>query len=515
MAQVLARVYEHASPEFLALVLLLVVTVYLATPSSRAEKLLRRLPSPPLRLPIIGHLYLMGPLPHRSLRDLARRYGPDVLLLRLGAVPTLVVSSPRAAKAVLRTHDHVFASRPRSAVTDILFSGGKSTGFAPLGEYWRQARRVVTIHVLTPRKVRANRAAREREVRLVLSRVRAAAAARAEVDLSEVFSFFANDVVCQAVMGRLPREQGRNHLFRELLETNCKLLGGFNLDDYFPSLARWSSWVSAKALNHKKRWDDLLDGLIDRHASTPVGDEQEEDFIDVMLSVQQEYNLSREDIKAILMEMFQAGTDTTAISLDYAMAELLRKPEAMAKLQAEVRSCRAEGKELVTEEDLGGMPYVKAVMKESMRLHAPGPLLVPHASVADCEVVEGHTVPAGTRVLINAWALGRDPGCWGEGADEFVPERFMEGGEDAASDFQGSDFRFLPFGSGRRICPGLNFAVATAEIILANLVYHFDWELPPGTKGGGVDMEESFGMDVHRKEKLLVIPRVPPPQDVV
>ncbi|RLM69788.1 indole-2-monooxygenase-like [Panicum miliaceum] len=503
--QVLAQLYEHATPQSLALVVLLLflAAVRLATPRSRAEKLLSKLPSPPFRLPVIGHLHLVGPLPHRSLRDLAGQHGPDVMLLRLGAVPTVVISSPRAAKAVLRTHDHVFASRPPSAVSDVLFYGSTDVGFAPYGEYWRQARKVVTTHLLTVRKVRSSRVAREQEVRLALARVRAAAAARAAVDLSELFSCFANDVVCQAVTGRLPREQGRNKLFHDLLETNnTKLLGGFNLEEYFPSLARLSV-VSSEAAKHRKRWDDLLDGLIDKHVRKTANGEHEEDFIDVLLSVQEEYSLTRDNIKAILIDMFEAGTDTTYISLDFAMAELMRNPKAMAKLQAEVRRCTGKGKEMVTEEDLSTMRYLKAVMKESMRLHPPASLMIPHFSMAECDDVEGHTIPSGIRVLLNVWALGRDPTCW-ESAEEFMPERFMEEAMDADSDLQGNDFRLLPFGSGRRMCPAIKFTTATFEIILANLIYHFNWELPPGTTGIG--MTETYGINVYRKEKLLLVP---------
>lgn len=203
--------------------------------------------------------------------------------------------------------------------------------------------------------------------------------------------------------------------------------------------------------------------------------------------------------------MVEAGTDTTYIALDYAMAELMRNPRVMTKLQAEVRSCVAKGKEMVTEEDLASMSYLKAVMKEAMRLHPSGALLIPHLSVADCDV-EGYTIPSGTRLIVNAWALGRDPTCW-ENAEEFVPERFLEGATDASCDFQGNDFRFLPFGSGRRMFLGVSFAAATFKIILANLVYHFDWELPEGSNG--VDMAKEFGFDVHRKERLLLIPRLP------
>nr|AAK38082.1 putative cytochrome P450 [Lolium rigidum] len=498
-----AFLHEYASPRALVVaVVLVLVAVHLARSTSRAERLRRKLPCPRFTLPVIGHLHLIGSLPHVGLRDLARKHGPDVMLLRLGAVPTLIVSSPSAARAVLRTHDHVFASRPDTVVGDILFVGSTNVGHSPYGEYWRQVRKIITTHVLTAKKIRANLPYREQEARLALASVREAAAAGTAVDLTHLFSHFAHDMVSQAVAGRIHREDRWGKLFHDLFVGNGQLLGGFNLDDCFPSLARLGIG-SANIAKQRKRWDDLLDEVIDRHTSTPMEKGDEPDFIDVMLSVQDEYKLTRNNIKSILMDMFQAGTDTTFIWLDYAMAELARAPQVMAKLQAEVRRCSTTN-QLLTQEDLSSMSYLKAVMKETMRLHPPGPLLLPHASIADCEV-EGYVVPAGTRVIINVWAIGRHASSW-ERAEEFVPERFLEGSVDANSDFYGNDFRLLPFGSGRRMCPGINFATLTFEIILANLIYHFDWELPEGSPG--VDMTEAFGMDVHRKENLLLVPRV-------
>lgn len=483
--------------------------------STSAGKLLNKLPSPPWKLPVIGHLHhLVGSLPHVTLRDLARKHGHDgLMLLHLGAVPTLIVSSPRAAQAVLRTHDHVFASRPYSAVTDILFYGSSDVAFSPYGEYWRQVKKISTTHLLTVKKVRSYCRARQQEVRLVMAKIGEAAAARTAVDLSDLLNSFTNDIVCHAVSGKFFRDEGRNKLFRELVEANSMLLGGFNLEDYFPSLGRMDvvrRVVCAKAEKVKKKWDELLDRLIDDHATKPqqhLHSDEERDFIDVLLSVQQEYSLTRDNIKAILVVMFEGGTDTSFIVLEYAVVELIQKPQLMAKLQAEVRGSVPKGKEIVTEDDLmiSGMAYLKAVIKETLRLHLPGPLLVPHLSMADCDV-EGYTVPSGTRVIVNGWALGRDASYW-ESAEEFAPERFMEGGSSAGVEYKGNDFHFLPFGTGRRICPGINFAIATVEIMLANLMYHFDWELPEA--GSVIDMAESFGLTLHRKEKLLLVP-VPP-----
>uniref|UniRef100_A0ACD5VJ69 Uncharacterized protein n=1 Tax=Avena sativa TaxID=4498 RepID=A0ACD5VJ69_AVESA len=301
--QAMDHLHEHASPQALVLVVVLfLVAVHFATSTSRAEMLLRKLPSPRLKLPIIGHLHLVGSLPHVSLRELARKHGPDVMLLRLGAVPTLIVSSPSAAKAILRTHDHLFASRPPSSAGEILFSGSTNVANAPYGDYWREIRKIVTTHLLTTNKIRSNLASREQEVRLVLAELRKAAAAGTAVDLSELLSSFAHHVEIQTVLGRLPREAGWSRQFHELLEGNSKILGGFNLDDCFPSLTRLDM-VSAKVAKHKKRWDNLLDDLIDRHARNPVEEDDDKDFIDVLLSVQvqQEYSLTRDNIKSVLM----------------------------------------------------------------------------------------------------------------------------------------------------------------------------------------------------------------------
>jgi cytochrome P450 len=210
--------------------------------------------------------------------------------------------------------------------------------------------------------------------------------------------------------------------------------------------------------------------------------------------------------------MFEAGTDTSFIVLEYAMVRLMQNPHLMTKLQAELRSTipKAKGKladTVVTEDDLAGLAYLKAVIKETLRLHMPAPLLVPHLSMADCEI-NGYVIPSGTRAIINTWALARDPSGW-ESPEEFMPERFMEGGSAAAMDYKGNEFLYLPFGTGRRICPGINFAIVTIEIMLANLMYHFDWKLPHQSVEGGISMDESFGVTVHRTEKLLLLPLVP------
>ena len=206
--------------------------------------------------------------------------------------------------------------------------------------------------------------------------------------------------------------------------------------------------------------------------------------------------------------MFFGGIDTAATVLENTMVDLMKKTRVMKKLQAEVRSIVPKGQEIVSEADLNlnGMAYLRAVIKESLRLRTVTPLLPPHLSMASCSI-DGFVVPAGVRVLINVWAIARDP-CFWEDAEEFVPERFLDGGGAAHVSYWGNDFQFLPFGAGRRQCPGINFGMAQVEVMLANLVHRFDWEMPTGKEAGDIDMSEEFGLVVHRKEKLLLVPKL-------
>uniref|UniRef100_A0ACD5V1J4 Uncharacterized protein n=1 Tax=Avena sativa TaxID=4498 RepID=A0ACD5V1J4_AVESA len=489
------------------LVVLLLIRMITGGKQGDDAKLLSLLPTPPSKLPIIGHLHLMGDLPYVSLAGLATKYGPDLMLVHLGAAPTVVVSSPRAAEAVLRTHDHIFASRPRSRVWDVIMYGQTDSCFSPYGDYFRRARKLVTVHLLNASKVRAQRPAREEEVRGVMGKIGKAAAAGEAVDMSELLHAFVNDLICRAVSGKA---EGLSKLFRELTDVNAALLGGFNILDFLPSLGRLElvrKVACAKALRVRNRWDQLLDKLIDDHSRREDEDEDEDeaeqDFIDVLLSLQEEYGFTRDHIKAILIDMFEAGTDTSYMTLEFAMAELIRKPHLMNKLQEEVRRNVPKGQEMVSEDDLPNMTYLKAVIKETLRLHPPVPLMIPHFSLDAC-AVHGYTIPANTRVVVNAWAIGRHTSNW-EDQNEFQPERFIKTG--ASVDLKApNEFHFLPFGFGRRMCPGLQSASATVEIMLSNLMYRFHWKLPPGLKEEDVDMTEVFGISVSRKEKLLLVP---------
>jgi len=189
----------------------------------------------------------------------------------------------------------------------------------------------------------------------------------------------------------------------------------------------------------------------------------------------------------------------------WAMAELIRRPAMLRKVQEEIRAAVGGGKERVQADDMPKLRYLKMVVKETLRLHPAVPLLLPRETLRHVGIC-GYDVPARTRVLVNAWAIGRDPASWGGAdAEEFDPGRFESGNKDDVG-FGGAHFELVPFGAGRRMCPGMAMGAATVEFTLANLLYCFDWELPEGVRPEDVSMEEAGGLTVHKKTPLLLVP---------
>ncbi|KAF0904994.1 hypothetical protein E2562_039335, partial [Oryza meyeriana var. granulata] len=262
----------------------------------------------------------------------------------------------------------------------------------------------------------------------------------------------------------------------------------------------------------------ILDGIIQEHLERTGSDgigAAGEDLLDVLLRIQKDgglkFPLDMEDVKAIITDIFNAGSETSGTTLAWAIAELIRNPTAMQKATAEVR--RAFAGVGAVSEPLGELQYLHLVIRETLRLHPPLPLLLPRECREPCRVL-GYDVPRGTQVLVNAWALGRDERYWPGGSpEEFRPERFDDGEPAAAVDFRGADFELLPFGAGRRMCPGVAFGLANVELPLASLLFHFDWEVPGMADPTEFDMTEAFGITARRKANLLLRPilRVPVP----
>lgn len=197
-----------------------------------------------------------------------------------------------------------------------------------------------------------------------------------------------------------------------------------------------------------------------------------------------------------MQDMVVGGTDTSSNTIEFAMAELMNKPQIMKKAQQELDSVVGQGN-TVEESHLHKLHYLNAIMKENFRLHPALPLLVPHSPSESC-LIGGYHVPKGARVFVNVWAIHRDPSVW-DNPLEFRPERFLDG----KLDFSGNDFTYFPFGSGRRICAGIAMADRVVMFSLASLLHSFNWKLPAGQK---LDLEEKFGIVLKKKLPLIAVP---------
>ncbi|KAF7046333.1 hypothetical protein CFC21_055365 [Triticum aestivum] len=473
-----------------------------------------RLPPGPWRLPVIGSLHHLAgnPLMHRVMADLAHRLDAPLMYLKLGKVPVMVATSAEAAREIMRTHDVVFATRPCSPTLKIMNSEGLV--FAPYGALWRQLRKICIPELLSMRRVQSFRHIREDEVFRLVAAV-AAVPPMKLVNVSERIAILINDSAVRAMIGERFR---RREEFLQTLEDGVKIASGFSLGDLFPSswLARFISGTTRRAEEFHQKSFELMEYAIKQHeeqrattASASGAVEEGEDLVDVLLRIRKQGGLdvplTMGMIKAVILDLFGAGSETSAITLQWAMSELMRSPNVMRKTQAEVRK-NLQQKLKVTEDDLINLKYLRLVIKETMRLHPAAPLLLPREASEPCKIL-GYDVPKGTTMLVNVWAIGRDPRHW-EDPEEFKPERFESG----MVDFKGTDFEYIPFGAGRRMCPGMMFAQASIEIVLAALLYHFDWELPGGVRPDELDMTEEMGLTVRRKNNLYLhaVVRVPP-----
>ncbi|XP_051149418.1 geraniol 8-hydroxylase-like [Andrographis paniculata] len=464
-----------------------------------------RLPPGPQPWPVVGnifHLMNTSQPPHQSLAKLADTYGP-VMTLRLGSLTTAVISSGAAADAVFRQNDVALAGRMiyESMKGDV--AGDGSLISAQYGPRWRMLRRLCTSEFFSAAAIDATRGARAACVEKMTRRIHDGASQ--PLELGELFFSMAFDLIGILFFSRdmLDPNSGAGAEFFSVTKKFMEFAGRPNVADFFPILRRLDPQGVRKTTQlYVKRGFDIVGKFLERRSaaareSNVRNYRRRKDYVDVLLKYKEDGLLSATAVNVIVFEMFAAGTDTTTSTLEWAMAELLRNREILRRVQAELRS-ETDPQKSLEEDDLDRLPYLRAVIKETLRLHPPLPFLVPRRAAAPCRL-RGFDIPEGTQVLVNAWAIGRDAGAWEEPM-KFRPERFLTAG---AADYRGRSFELIPFGAGRRICPAMPLALRVVPMALGAVLRSFDWLAPPPAE---IDMEESMGITLRKAVPLKAIP---------
>ncbi|TYI70335.1 hypothetical protein E1A91_D08G214500v1 [Gossypium mustelinum] len=406
-----------------------------------------KLPPGPPTIPIFGNLFQLGDEPHRALAKLANIHG-DIMTLKLGQTTTLVLSSAAMAKEILQTHDAISCNRTVPGALRALQHHETGLPWMPVSTTWRNLRKICNLHIFASHKLDANQHLRRSKIEQLLADVRDSSRVGEAIEISTV-------------------------VFKSVREE----LGKPNFGDYFPTLLDNLDLqgIRRRMSIHFGKLMNIFDKLIDERLELKKMDDyiSTNDLLDILLQHSEQDNneeLDRNLIKHLILDLLIAGTNSTSSSLEWAMAELFHNPKALRKARRELQQVIGEGN-LVEESHVTCLPYLQAVVKETMRLHPPIPLLLPRKAQEDIEI-HNFVVPKGARLLINAWAIGRDPNFWEE-PDLFLPERFIR----STIDVKGRDFGLIPFGSGRRICPGLPLAMRMLHLTLGTLIYSFDWNL--------------------------------------
>nr|GMC96651.1 cytochrome P450 82C4-like [Ipomoea batatas] len=486
-----------------------IILKYKSIDKNNGKVLPLRVPEAPGAWPFIGHLHLLhGRLPvARTLGHMADKYGP-IFGLRLGSHPAIVVSSWEVVKECFTTNDLVFATRPRMAVGKYLGYNEALFALAPYGPYWRDIRKLVTVELMTISRLEKLQHVRTSEVEHCIGELHSSCHENGEVNLSEWFEHVTLNITLRLLVGKRFSRIAK-HL-KEVVSRALYLGGVFVPSDAIPSLEWMDIGGYIKGLKEvSKEMDEIIGTWLQEHIRNKKGDDDQSDFMDVMLStLPEDAVISGHDrdtiIKATTLILILTGSESTAETLIWTTSLLLNNPHAIKMAQDEM-DIHVGKDRLVEESDIKNLKYFQAIVKEGLRLYPPGPLSGPREAMEDCKIGKYH-IPKGTRLILNLLKLHRDPRIWSE-PDEFRPERWFKD-EHSSIGYVGKSFEYLPFSGGRRMCPGMNFGLQVVQLTLARLLQGFNISTPMGMP---VDMSEGLGIALPKLTpiQVLLTPRLP------
>ncbi|KAF4377561.1 hypothetical protein G4B88_006841 [Cannabis sativa] len=483
---------------------------------TKNKKHYKNLPPSPPSYPIIGHLHLLKPRVHRIFHSLSAKYG-DVFTLWFGSRRVVVVSSPSAVEECFTKNDIVLANRPPLLMGKHISYNYTTIVAAPYGDHWRNLRRIGAVEIFSTARLNLLLNIRKDEIDRLLRKINRSISSNTDraVEMKSMLTELTFNIVMRMMAGKryygddvTDDEEARK--FREIMKAVFENGGAGNQADFLPILNWVPNSYEKRIEKLAKKTDSFLQGLIDEHRNRKDDDDQNSNLdrntmIDHLLTLQQsqpEY-YTDQIIKGFVLILLLAGTDTSAVTLEWTMSNLLNHPHVLQKLKDELDSQIGQ-QQLVDESDLSKLPYLQNVISETLRLYPAAPLLVPHYSSNDC-TISGFDVPRDTIVLVNAWAIHRDPKLW-EDAEIFKPERFENIGKGSEN---GEGYKLMPFGLGRRSCPGIGLAQRVVGLTLGSLIQCFEWERVSEEK---IDMSENKGLTMPKLVPLeaLCKPLKPP-----
>ncbi|PHT36646.1 Cytochrome 76A2 [Capsicum baccatum] len=478
----------------------------------KTSKCSYKLPPGPPGLPIFGNMFELGTEPYKKMACLKQIYGP-VLWLKVGSsINTMVVQTAQAAAELFKNHDVSFADRP---IVDVNLAHNYYQGSMALGRYgsfWRFQRRICTVEMFVHKKISETVPIRLKCVDSMLKWIEKAANSAEKGNGIEVtrfvflasFNMLGNLILSKDLAD--PDSEEASEFFNAM-KGIMEWSGTANVSDIFPFLRRFDLQKLRKKMvrDMGKAMEIASIFLKERDGERKKCEEKGKDFLDVLLEFEgtgkdEPAKLSEHEIKVLIVEMFLAGSETTSSSVEWALTELLRHPEAMDKVKTEISRVVGPNRKF-EESDIDNLPYMQAVIKESLRLHPPLPFLIPRETIQDTKFM-GYDIPKGTQVLVNAWVIGRDPECWDDPMS-FKPKRFLG----SKVDVKGQHYELIPFGAGRRMCVGLPLGHRMMHFTLGSLLHEFEWELPDGVFPKSINMDESMGVTARKRDSLKVMPK--------
>ncbi|KAG6547889.1 hypothetical protein Mapa_010709 [Marchantia paleacea] len=490
---------------------LVAVLGYLAVQVYQSVHISSKLPPSPGAFPVVGSFPLMGAKDgepaHQMFARLGEKYGP-ICFLRMGNVPSIIISDSNIAQILLKDQDHIFASRPWMSAGKYMGMDFQSVVFAPSGPHYKRLRKIYTLELLSNKRVMASHAIREARVFGTVKSMYEGMERGEATNLSSALKTLSLNSLIGLIFGlkedTVAKKLGTVDMeeVKDVVRCAVELGGEFNFGDYIP-IARWLDLqgVIRRMKDLTKRMRVIAAGVIEEHRQLAERrgprSSDELTILDVVLNLDGDDVLSDDAMAGVIFDMIIAGSDTTAVSSDWTIAELLRKPNLMKKLQDELDAVVGKDR-LLQESDIPNLPYLQCVIKESLRLHPPAPLGIPHCSVQPTTVA-GYEIPAKTTALINLWAINRDPKNWKDPL-EFIPERF----EKLDMSVFGQDFSLLPFSAGRRGCSGMLLGLTMVQLIVGTLCHSFDFRTQ-GVKETEVDViSEKPGLVSMRANDIFV-----------